>query len=164
MDNISICSICLGPIYNFICADCLFKQIKRWLRENASYLILEVEKAHQNLIKTFHTTDSKQFCIHCRKTNGNVFCPFCYTKYIYLHLKEFDERAAEKMVSVFNFDFEGTGMYSDFHPEPIGYEEEKTEEGICEYCDNLSDSLKNVNGLYVCESCEELVKDKPIPV
>lgn len=32
---------------------------------------------------------------------------------------------------------------------------EKTTIGVCDYCDNYSDDLRNVEGIWVCETCRE---------
>ncbi|RLJ08473.1 MAG: hypothetical protein DRP12_00480 [Candidatus Aenigmatarchaeota archaeon] len=38
---------------------------------------------------------------------------------------------------------------------PMSNGTEKTEFGICDECGELSDSLKRVNGKWVCESCRD---------
>ena len=106
----AICKVCLEPIYYFICHNCLHKEIKKWLKSNAPFLIPELERAHRNLLRTFAPSlENKSTCVVCGKTVTKHFCHYCYTKDIYTHLKKFHAPTAEKMLKFFNFDFENTG-------------------------------------------------------
>ncbi|RLJ01865.1 MAG: hypothetical protein DRP11_03780 [Candidatus Aenigmatarchaeota archaeon] len=161
---VATCRICLEPIYHFICAECLFRNIKLWLERNASYLLGEAEEAHQRLVETFSgMTGNTELCAVCKKVTEIVFCPYCYIREMYLHLREFDAVRAEQLVRILNFDFEGTGYFRDFEPNPTVLAlEEKIEEGICDECGNEAEELFEFNGRFICETCLEYEDDRKL--
>lgn len=154
--DISICSICLEPIYNFICSDCLEKSIEKWIKDKK--LLVEFRKFHEKLKRIFSSENEKEFCIKCRNTNSCSICPYCYTKEIYTWLKEKSKELAERFWKIFNFDFENTGITTDstlknFQPIIIS-RIENTLFSICENCEKVAE-LKIVNGSWLCEECRE---------
>jgi hypothetical protein len=155
--EISICSICLEPIWNFICIGCLKKSIEKWIKSKE--LLQEFKKFHEKLEDTFSSGDRKEFCIRCHTTSGCSICPYCYTKEVYTWLKEKSQELAEKFWKIFNFNFEG----SDISKNPrvknlqpvIFYPRDILLFSICENCEKPSEFLKKVNGSWLCEECRE---------
>lgn len=157
--EVPICNICLEPIYHFICPDCLHDQVKHWLKDNASYLIPQLEEVaddiRENLLRN---SENRVQCILCKKEKTGFVCPFCFIREIYSTLKDFDKAVADKLSNLFNFDFQGTGFYSvnedskNFKP-VIDMEDKEIKTGICESCETLPEDLKPINGEFVCEDC-----------
>lgn len=158
--NGTICQICKQPVRNYMCIECIGTGIKDWL-----------PFMHIRGFMKFHRLFSEQFtydyavfkgrnsCLKCKKDMQHPVCPYCYINEVFLWIKERDVTLAALFINVFRFDFEGSG-HREFHDleefEPLtGEEERNMDEGICEECECYSAELREQDGKWLCELCEE---------
>jgi hypothetical protein len=156
----SICRICLEPIYNFICPNCLKKSIKKWIDFKDKSLLDDFENFHHKLTQLFSTEENVMFCIKCKKIVEIVMCPYCYAKEVFWWLFDKDIRLAKKFAKLFNFDFLNVGYLPtielrNLEPIIITTNREKIDINICEKCGMASDNIKQVNDQWICEMCRE---------
>lgn len=155
-----ICRICLEPIFNHICVDCLEDSVQKWLSSRPE-ILKDFKKFSQNLKSLFESSTEKEKCIICGKKTETIICPYCYTKEVFDFLSSKDENLAEKFIKTFNFDFLKVGhspetiLTKNLLPIIITEKEESSDINICENCGNQSEDLREVNGSYICEVCED---------
>ncbi|MEM5834511.1 MAG: hypothetical protein QXQ69_01520 [Candidatus Aenigmatarchaeota archaeon] len=160
MEETTICRICLEPIINFLCIDCINQTISRWLSQERTSLLQEYQTIHL-FLRNFFSSDEQEFCVKCKKKSSTVLCPYCYTNEIFWWIFSKDISLAKKFAHLFNFDFQGTGFYNhektrNLVPVILNEDPENLEEiGICEACGQFSENLKKKNGSWLCESCRE---------
>src|SRR2546425_12852444 len=106
MKETTICRLCLEPVQNFICMNCLFEDVSKWIsgKKNVDKMVLDVSKKHEYL-KNFVSSDFGTFCIMCKKFVREIACPCCYLYEIFLVIKNQDGRLAKEFEKFFNFDF-----------------------------------------------------------
>lgn len=161
MEETIICKMCLEPIFNFICIDCLKNSFSNWLATKNPKLIDEFQNFHNNLLRSFSSDENQEFCIKCKQTIDTVLCPYCYSKEVFWWIFSKDVKLSSEFSKIFNFDFLGTGYLPtikarNLEPILIIKGREKTDINICENCEQPSDNLKELNGEWLCESCREL--------
>ncbi|MEM5781741.1 MAG: hypothetical protein QXD43_00915 [Candidatus Aenigmatarchaeota archaeon] len=162
MDEIKICKLCLEPLFNFICVDCLADSIKKFLFFENSQLLKEFELFHKKFLRFFssHSLEKMARCVKCKRIFDVMACPYCYINELFWWLFEKDLNLARKLAQFFNFDFLGTGYILKLRKfEPVIIDEDKeiflSEIGICESCGQVYDDLKKINGEWLCESCRD---------
>ncbi len=150
-----ICQLCREPIWNFLCIDCLGKNVEHWLPKGFSQ---PFTKFHQSLKTHFHTytADNYEPCLDCNRLSETPICPYCYTHEVYHWISTFSADTARKFSKIFFFyPFEG----SEHIKSDIGPIEEnkntKPEIGVCDGCGEYSESLEFWCGGWHCESCKE---------
>ncbi|MBI4010117.1 MAG: hypothetical protein HY361_02905 [Candidatus Aenigmarchaeota archaeon] len=172
MEETTVCKLCLEPVSNFICTDCLFSNVNKWLfliqHQHLSPKIL----AKHNDIKSILRLDTDgAYCIKCKGNVGEIACPCCYLYEMYLIIKESSQELAGNFEKNFNYDFRMHHAYSQLtlwqslHEEsvssrtfnPIIISERKilTDINICDNCGQISDMITESNGSHLCESCLE---------
>lgn len=161
MEETVICRLCLEPIFNFLCMNCLGKSFSNWIDMKSPRLKNEFQIFHNHLLKIFSSDQNQEFCIKCRHTVDTVMCPYCYAKEIFWWIFSKDVKLSNKFAKIFNFDFLGIGYLPtiktrNLEPIIIIDEKKKSDMNICENCGQTSDNLKEVNGNWLCESCREL--------
>lgn len=161
MEETVICRLCLEPIYNFICVNCLGKSVSRWLSKMSSSLLSGFQKFHNFLLNNFSSDQNHEFCIKCKNTIDTVICPYCYVKEIFWWVFDEDTTLAKKFAKQFNYDFMGLGYLPNLKtrnlmPPAIVVKGERSDIGICESCGQVSYDLKEKNGSWLCESCVDL--------
>ena len=167
-----ICKLCLEPVSNFLCSDCLFEDVKKWLvlKQNQQ-LFPKVWAKHDSIKSITHLDTNGSMCVKCKSGVGEIACPCCYLYEMFSILKETNEELAYQFEKHFNFDFNLHHAYSQLtlwqslHDEPvssrafspilIAEKRSSTDINICENCGQLSDRIMEYNGSYVCESCLE---------
>ncbi len=160
MKETSICSICLEPIYNFICADCLHKDVQKWMESKSVALALQFETFHHSLDRHFSSEHNSEFCIKCRNVTDSVFCIYCYVKEVFQWIFFKDPWLAQSFVRLFNFDFAGTGFLMideirNLSPIMLSEKRGSTDINICETCENHSNNLVENDGDWICENCND---------
>ena len=162
MEETKICKLCLEPLFNFICIDCLSSSIKKFLISERPELLEEFNSFHQKFSKFFssQTLEKRAKCIKCMRSFDIIVCPYCYINEVFWWLFEKDTKLARKIAQLFNFDFLGTGYILNLRKaDPVitaeDGENDISEIGICESCGQACDDLKKVNGEWLCESCRE---------
>ncbi|MBI4017326.1 MAG: hypothetical protein HY366_00060 [Candidatus Aenigmarchaeota archaeon] len=156
VEEIPICRLCVEPVFYSVCPDCLFADINRWLEDKAPFIAIEVNAAHDSLVGTFPKAhDNKEFCVRCKDVTHNVICPYCYIREIYHELRLIDEFTAEELLRDFNFDFENNGYFGELPWTPVELRHVHASAGMCERCDNDSETLYSWEGEYRCINCLE---------
>lgn len=161
MEETVICKMCLEPIFNFICINCLRDGVQNWLGSIKPSLLKEFSAFHQQILNHFSSNENQEKCMKCKKTIDTVLCPYCYEKEVFWLIFSKDVRLAKKFAKLFNFDFLGTGYLPTVttrNLEPIILVDKKrnSDMNICENCGQTSDDLKEENGAWLCETCREL--------
>ena len=165
----TICKLCLEPVQNFICINCLFSDITKWVfTKNAPEIESKIKTKHEYL-KGFVSSDVGTFCIKCKKFVKEIACPCCYLYEIYDVIKDSDSKHAKEFEKFFNFDFTIHTGYSELNfwqevhkmptknyiPIIISEKPQEVDLNFCESCGNKSDYLININGTWICETCRE---------
>lgn len=156
MKELTICSICLEPVMNFICIDCLASQIKKVIPNS---FLDEFNSFHLAIVKKFENTENIEFCIGCKQFKETAICPYCYVKEVFFWILDKDRKIAKKVVKIFNFDFLETGYEEDirvknWEPLILSEKEEEVDLNACEICGQVAE-LTEKNNLLVCESCKD---------
>ena len=150
-----LCQLCREPIWNFLCIDCLGKNIESWLPKGFS---TQFSKFHYTLKNHFHTTIADNFepCLDCRKLNETPLCPYCYTHEVYHWMSALSPDTARKFSKIFFFyPFEGS-EYIKSEQSPIEESENQRQSvGMCDACGEYSDTLQQLDGGWLCEICKE---------
>ena len=96
---VDICCICSQVITNPICAACLEREVKEWLKAHDKHLIKELENT-KDLFRSFITSSVR--CIIC---GGKLkVCAHCYVSEVYELLLGLNEEIAMKFRKAFNYD------------------------------------------------------------
>jgi len=150
-----ICQLCREPIWNFLCINCLGDNIKRWLPEN---FCEQFSKFHTEIKNHFHTfiADNYEPCIDCRKTSETPLCPYCYTHEVYHWISPINSDLARTFSKIFFFyPFEGTEEIKT-ESSPITETGNLREiNGLCDNCDQYSETLVKSGKGWNCEMCRE---------
>lgn len=162
----SNCAICREPIYHPICIDCLESRIEKWLRREAPFLLPEFKKIHSWLKSNFWDgSEGSTTCTICNQSSQLPICSYCYVREIYHHLRQFSQPVADRLTLTFDFDFQNTGYHSELEAEvenaSVEVRPEELDMGICDRCENYSDSLLNIDGKAICETCRETKSFSP---
>lgn len=164
MEETTICNLCLEPIFNHICVDCLAASVSKWIMAQDFSLLGDFKIFQDNLKNHFGSSSQHEKCIKCRASTDTVICPFCYTKEVFLWLEPKDENLAETFKKFFNFTFIGTDFFylddemRNHVPAMITNTRRKHDMNICDSCENQSDDLIDVNGDYICEDCRDEIE------
>ncbi len=150
-----VCQLCREPIWNFLCIDCLGKNVGKWLPKDLS---AEFTKFHTDLRDHFHTlvADNYEPCLDCDTLNETPICPYCYTHEVYHWISAKNPAIASVFSKLFFFyPFEG----SEHIKSEIGPIEETQNEmpglGLCDSCGEYSELLGKANGGLYCEICKD---------
>lgn len=143
------CNICKEPAWNFMCMDCVARDIKEFLPH-------KLVKGFQGFHKSFYSHfDSGQlvlnggvYCMSCRSTRESPVCPHCYTSEVFHWLQERDHKAAQKFARIFSFGGRGDALEGDG---PFSGEEQ----GICDECGEYAEELTLADGEWICRECAE---------
>ncbi|MBN2331452.1 MAG: hypothetical protein JXC85_06565 [Candidatus Aenigmarchaeota archaeon] len=159
MNGIPVCKLCLEPISNFICPDCLYKSVQQWIWRSEPSLIRRFRDFHVRFIETL-VSQKTSICVACKQEYYHMICPYDYLKEVYAWLE--DSLPADKLrefLRIFSMGFKKTeiNLESRFfyrNHGPAIQTWEKGDTGICELCENYSDDLKrDSSNRYVCEQC-----------
>ncbi|MEM7826044.1 MAG: hypothetical protein QW451_00210 [Candidatus Aenigmatarchaeota archaeon] len=159
MEETIICTLCLEPIFNHICVNCLENSVEKFLGN--SEFLEEFKKFSENLKKKFESSFEKEKCIKCKLEAETIFCPYCYSKEVFDFLSTKNEELAKNFIKFFNFDFLGNGYASqtiltrNWLPVILAEKKEDQDLNICENCGNQCDDLRDFNGSYICGECED---------
>ena len=168
----TICRLCLEPVSNFICTDCLHSDVKKWLNLMHKEELYPKILAKHSSIKSILSSDTNEtFCVKCKNNIREIACPCCYLYEMYLIFKSFNQELADDFERNFNFDFKFHHGYSQLtllqslHDKPISSRtfspilitESKSshDENLCDNCGEMSGNLSDFNRMSVCESCKD---------
>lgn len=149
----NMCKICKEPIWNFICIDCIARDVKRHF---PAKLLNSFTRFHRNLHRHFHSaTDRFMPCLTCKLSNAPAICIPCYMNEAQSWAKA---HGLMGMVGKkFSFDFTRLERELREHNAlPITESENFREKsGLCDMCGEYSDSLMLVDSEWICEECKE---------
>ncbi|MEM7825889.1 MAG: hypothetical protein QW412_03465, partial [Candidatus Aenigmatarchaeota archaeon] len=110
MEETIVCRVCLEPIMNFLCIDCLKQAISSWLSSESKQLLADYQVFH-SLLSNFFSSDEQEFCVKCKKKSNTILCPYCYTNEVFWWLFNKNINLAKKFAHLFNFDFLDIGFF-----------------------------------------------------
>ena len=171
----TICRICLEPVTNFICTDCLFDNIKRWVSQNSSKageLTLLLSGKHASIRNMLSQDANRAFCVSCKNQVDEIACPCCYLYEMQAAVKSVEPGVAQLFSRDFNFDLifhhgmAQLSLWESIHGRLLSSRAfkpilitDKTRRGtdlnICEGCEVESDELDEFDGQWLCESCRD---------
>jgi hypothetical protein len=172
MQETIICKLCLEPVTNFICVDCLLQDIHQWLlTKNQEQLYPAILHKHDTIKRTLLSSEvNKGECVICKNTSELV-CPCCYLYEIHHTIKSINPDIAEEFGRAFNFDFVYHHAHAqltlwqslhkqllstrNFRPVIIIDKPHETDTNICDNCGIISENLVDVDGTWLCESCSD---------
>jgi recombinational DNA repair protein RecR len=140
--------------------NCLEDSVQKWLNSKPE-ILNDFKNFSQNLKAIFESSVEEEKCIICGRKTGTIICPYCYTKEVFDFLFSKDKSLGENFIKIFNFDFLKVGHSSktiltkNLMPIIIAEKEKESDINICENCGNQSEDLREVNGSYICEVCED---------
>lgn len=150
----NLCQICKEPISNFICIDCLKREISERIPEKLRGKFLDF---HTNISTCFH---SNRFmpCLKCKVSSAPHICIPCYLNEIYSWFKI--HSMTGRIKEMISLDFEGLEESLKSHSAlPITeIENHKERDGICDECGEYSGNLVMINWEWVCEGCRGLME------
>ncbi len=151
--------MCLEPIQNSICSDCLSKSVSQWIGFQNSSLKPDFQSFTTKLSDHFSTDHNPEKCIKCKHTTESAICPYCYQKEVFWWLFARSVDLSRKFSVLFNFDFLGTGYLPGIklrRYEPVILSENSGITDVeCDDCGQLVDDVREQNGVWMCESCRE---------
>lgn len=160
MEETVICRMCLEPIFNFLCIDCLGKSVNKWISSAKPEMQRDFKNFHKSLFKYISTEENQEKCMRCRMTTDAVICPYCYEKEVFWWIFSKNPGLSQIFSRIFNFDFFGTGYLPttklrDLEPVVLVDEANRSDMNLCENCGQASEDLRKENGIWLCESCRE---------
>ncbi|MFP4045684.1 MAG: hypothetical protein ACLFS3_01350 [Candidatus Aenigmatarchaeota archaeon] len=156
-----LCENCVEQIFHPICIDCLEKEVVKWLRINAPFMIPDFRDYSQDLKDLLlENTEDEQLesCIICGEKKHIVLCTYCYIRETYHYLRQFSPMVADEMTTTLNFDFQNTGYFKKMKVSLKGPSEEEMKRsyvGVCDECENFSHCLLEEGGEMLCDECRE---------
>lgn len=171
----TICRICLEPVTNFICADCLSDGIAKWISRystNPGWVGLAMKGKHEEIRRMLSHESNSNFCVSCKNWVDEIACPCCYLYEMHAMLKNIDSKeVAAKFETDFNFDLifhHGMAqlnlwesmhgrLYSTRQFKPIVIKDKRRSSDLnaCESCEVETDELAEHGGQWLCESCRD---------
>lgn len=159
MNNIPVCKLCLEPLSNFLCPDCLYSAIQQWVWRYKPGLIERFSDFHKKFLRTL-ISERTAFCVACKREYYHMICPYDYIKEVHAWLSDFlPEKTIKEFLMIFSMGFkrmdrhlEHRFFYRNGRPQMQTCERPDT--GICESCENFSDNLmRDASDHLVCEKC-----------
>ncbi len=151
-----ICQICREPVWNFLCIDCLSKDVSQWLPKAFSQ---QFSTFHHDVKTQFHTfiADNYEPCLNCERLNESPVCPYCYTHEVYHWLATTNPDIAKNFGKIFFFyPFEGSEFIKSDRGPIEATKNVVVSPGICDSCTEYSESLLHaVGGGAFCETCRD---------
>ena len=150
-----VCQLCREPIWNFLCIDCLSKNVEKWLPKAFSQQFL---KFHDSVRSHFHTlaADNYEPCLDCNLLNETPICPYCYTHEVYHWISTISPDMARNFSKIFFFyPFEGSEHIKSERGPIEEVENTKPAVGMCDNCGEYSETLQTGEGGLYCEICKD---------
>ena len=176
INEASICRLCLEPVHNFICTDCLFQNVKKWVSHaiphKAEYVNALLNGKHDDIKKMLGNEQNRGVCMSCRQMVDEIACPCCYLYEMQSVIKEHTSRDnVNKFEENLNFDFtfhHGMSQLNlwesihgrllstkSFKPIVITDARRSLDMGMCENCEVESTELSDSGGKLLCETCRD---------
>ncbi len=152
-----ICQICREPVWNFLCIDCLSKDVSKWLPTAFGH---QYQNFHKEVKTQFHTfaADNYEPCLSCDMLSESPICPYCYTHEVYHWLAQTNPDIAKNFGKIFFFyPFEGSEYIKSDRGPIEATKNEKPHTGMCDGCTEYSENLMQATepGGVFCETCRD---------
>jgi hypothetical protein len=148
--------MCKEPIWNFICIDCIGKDIENLLPFD---MRSEFSIFHRDIKRCFYSDYDKEPCIKCKTENSVCVCLACYTSELYLWFLDKNPDLAKKLLRISPSDKRRRYVpptMDDIQTISELRNKEKID-GICDACGEYSDDLEESEGVWVCDDCRRMV-------
>jgi len=172
----TICRLCLEPVTNFICPDCLLDSVQKWAAArstNPFQIRVLLAGKHADVKRMLSHESNRAFCVSCKGEVDEIACPCCYLYEMHSAIKSFEPGLSGSFERDFNFDLvvhhniSQVNLWESMHgrllaprsfrPVVITDKVRGTDMSSCENCDIDSDYLSEVDGHWLCESCRDEV-------
>jgi hypothetical protein len=155
-----ICKICKEPIWNFLCVECIAKDIRGML---PSHLTPGFSKFHHNIKKYFYNRNHGTFCVRCRGHSAVSVCPYCYLNEAGNWLMGADQIMAKRLLRLIppfghrhSFPNESVSMnFTEAITELDDQDNKGSAPGVCDFCGEFSEALTRTEQGWICEECAE---------
>ena len=152
--TLAVCQICKYPVWSYICPDCLSGEITRWLPGKLSSEFRRFSRSFLQHFSSIESNLTEVRCVSCHKVKEATLCSFCYITEAFRWLQDKNRALAKTLFMALPID-STLRMTSGWKgTEPISYEEQEMDEGICEECGEFSETM-STNGRWICESCRD---------
>ena len=157
--SVPICKICLEPISNFICPDCLYRAIQEWVWKSCPGLVGRLRDFHKRFIETV-VSEKTARCVVCKKDFYHMVCSYDYLKEVYAWLERYlNGEKLKEFLRIFSLGFrridwraKGWFFYKNYGP--FRENEKSIDIGLCEICENFSYNLgHDASNHLACENC-----------
>ena len=159
MYGIPACKICLEPISNFICPDCIYRAIQQWMWKACPGLVERFRNFHKTFIESV-ASEMAAVCVVCRREYYHMICSYDYMKEVYSWLGEYlPDNQVKEFLRIFSMGFRridrrASGWFFYRNQGPNMLKNGEVDIGLCEVCENFSYGLKHdASNRMVCENC-----------
>jgi len=159
MDRIPVCKVCLEPISNFICPDCLYKAIQQWVWKSCPALVGRFKSFHKDFLQGV-VSEKTATCVVCKNEYYHMVCSYDYMKEVYSWLEGLvNEQTLKDFLRIFGLGFRridnrARGWFFYRNRAPFPENDTAIDMGFCEICENFSYMLKeDASNQMVCENC-----------
>lgn len=152
----NLCKLCREPIWNFICINCLEKDILERIPGN---LRRGFSEFHRRLSYYFRSkTDRFIPCLKCRISDAPHICIPCYLNELNSWFRE--NGLLGKVKENLSLDFEALERNLKGHSAlPITEtRNRRRNSGICDECGEYSENLVLFNSEWVCTECRSMLE------
>lgn len=148
--DLVLCKICKEPIWNFLCVDCLAKDVKKVIPK---WLLKDFFLFHRRMVKNFHSYYDRTYCLKCKHESYVVVCPYCYLNEALSEMSKKAPILAKKLVRSLPF---FKHPYTKKEARTITeFTNRKTTYGVCDECGEYSEYLEKTDRGWLCENCRE---------
>lgn len=159
MNSIPVCHLCLEPLSNFVCPDCLYRAVQQWIWRFKPELVGRFRDFHKGFTDTL-VSEKTAFCVACKRDYYHMVCPYDYIKEAHAWLEDhLTEEKLGEFLRIFSMGFQRMERHLEqgvfyANGRPVQQTMEKTDIGICENCENFSEDLRrDAYSRMVCERC-----------
>jgi len=141
------CNICKEPAWNFMCMDCVSKDIKEFLPKDLKNPFQGFHKGfYSHFDSSLLVLNGSVYCVKCKSTKESPICPQCYANEAFNWIEDKNPSIAKRFSQIFSFS----------NPLDSSVENRKDREedmGICDECGEYTDELVLSDGEWVCREC-----------
>ena len=141
------CNICKEPAWNFMCMNCVAKDVDKFLPRKLSP---QFQQFHRNFYTHFDSPqlilNGQVYCVNCKSTQESPICQHCYTREVHTWLEERNLSVARQFLKMFSFGGLEEHTAADNPSSEVEF-------GICDECGEYADELENVDGEWMCTEC-----------
>jgi len=159
MDGVPVCKVCLEPISNFICPDCIYRAIQQWMWKSCPRLVGRFRGFHRAFVESV-SSEKTAYCVVCKKEFYHMVCSYDYLKEAYAWMADhLNEKKLREFIRIFSMGFRridrrASGWFFYRNRGPAAENGRGVDIGLCEVCENFSYDLRHdASNRVVCENC-----------